>query len=368
MSWNPDLQTQAESLIDQISTYPEESFRAALDAEAFLQAQHFLAGVRAYHKHPYIRHLPEVPVIWQDGTSRLLDYGGPDNGPVVLAVPSLINKAYILDLTEKRSLMRSLANKGIRCFLLDWGEPGAAEKEFTLEDYILGRLNNAVTEIHHQCNRPVTLIGYCMGGVLCTALAALEPDKIDRLALLATPWDFHAGSSRHAHIMRCARPQLESLIETLGLLPIDMIQSLFAAIDPYQILQKFIEFSEMDPASAAAKKFVTMEDWINDGVPLVADVARDCLFGWYIDNKPARGIWEIDGHFINPKEIRHPAYLVIPQNDRIVSPESAHALAQKLPNCQVKTVKAGHIGMMTGRNAQRGLYTPLAKWLLTQEK
>lgn len=362
------MKAQAENLIEQISRFPEQAFTAALDDTAFSRIQHFQAGVRAYHHHPYRRQLQEPPVIWQNGSSRLLDYGGNEDGPVILAVPSLINKAYILDLSAKRSFMRTMADAGLRSFLLDWGEPGETEQKLDLEGYILERLNKALDEIYQKYRRPVTLVGYCMGGVLCTALTALEPDKIDRLVLLATPWDFHGTQATHANIIGAIKPQLDVMIQTLGLLPVDIIQSLFAAIDPYQIVQKFINFSQMDPKSPQAEKFVAMEDWLNDSVPLVAPLAHDCLFGWYIDNKPERGLWEIDGHYIDPGDIHQPAYVVIPENDRIVLPESAHALAQKLPNVRLKTIKAGHIGMMTGRNAKRSLYGPVSKWLLTQEK
>ena len=50
------------------------------------------------------------PVVWAQGSARLLDYGAtvpgaPDARPLLVA-PSLINRATILDLTEERSLMR----------------------------------------------------------------------------------------------------------------------------------------------------------------------------------------------------------------------------------------------------------------------
>ena len=40
--------------------------------------------------------------------------------------------------------------------------------------------------------RPV-LIGYCLGGLLAAGLAASRQRDLAGLALLATPWDFHAG-------------------------------------------------------------------------------------------------------------------------------------------------------------------------------
>jgi polyhydroxyalkanoate synthase len=365
LNWNPSLKNEADELLKQIRDIPEEQFRAAVDAENYLRAQDFQAGVKDYHAHPYERDVQPVKTIWQQGASRLLDYGGPDDGPVVLAVPSLINKSYILDLNKKRSLMRHMAKNGLRCFLLDWGEVGDSEKEFGLEDYIATRLQDCLDEVIRHTDRPVSLIGYCMGGVLTTALNCLCPEKISRLVLMATPWDFHAGDGSHERIIRASRLQLEWTIQTFRELPVDVIQALFACIDPYSILRKFINFTKLDKTSRSAEMFVAMEDWLNDGVPLSGPVAKECLFDWYIKNLPASGHWELDGHRITPSDITCPTLLIVPENDRIVPPDSALALKNDLQNARVMTVQAGHIGMVTGRKAIGSLYTPLTKWLLS---
>lgn len=364
-NWNPDLKAEALNLVNEISNYSQDSFTSALDAEAFLRAQSFQAGIKAYHDHPYIRDVKDPEAIWSEGGSNLLDYAGPEDGPVLLAIPSLINKAYVLDLNEKRSFMRSMSKKGIRSFLLDWGEVGELEKEMSLSDYILGRLSRALDEVHRLTGRPVSVLGYCMGGVLTTALAALKPSKISSLILLATPWDFHAGHGTHTRVISASRLQLESIINTYGHLPVDVIQALFAAIDPFQIPQKFTKFGEMKQKSKGAEKFVALEDWLNDGIPLSGTLAKECLFGWYIENAPYKGSWELDGLCVNPKDIKCPTLLFIPENDRIVPPESACALGNLIANAQMKVIPAGHIGMVTGRKAIGSLYTPLSKWLLS---
>ena len=66
-------------------------------------------------------------MLWQEGTTRLLDYA-PAGGMPVLAVPSLVNRAYILDLAPDNSLMRYLAGLGLRPFLVDWDAPGEVER------------------------------------------------------------------------------------------------------------------------------------------------------------------------------------------------------------------------------------------------
>ena len=99
-----------------------------------------------------------------------------------------------------------------------------------------------------------------------------------------------------------------------------MIQTLFFALDPMLVIRKFLDFADRDPASRSAQEFVALEDWLNDGVPLAAPVAREALFGWYGQNTPARGAWTIAGRVVEPRAVQNPSLLMIPARDRIVPP------------------------------------------------
>ena len=101
------------------------------------------------------------------------------------------------------------------------------------------------------------------------------------LALLATPWDFHAGMASPVRMLKAMAPGLTVMINQLGELPIDVIQAMFASLTPYSTATKFNRFAILDPASDRAQNFVALEDWLNDGVPLTGPVARECLEGWY---------------------------------------------------------------------------------------
>ena len=114
-----------------------------------------------------MRDLADPPSVWSEGSSRLLDYGPPEGRPVVF-VPSLVNRAYVLDLLPGHSMMRFLAAQGVRPLLLDWGFPGETECDFTLTDYVAGRLVRALAAI----GEPVDVMGYCMGGLM--ALGAMQ--------------------------------------------------------------------------------------------------------------------------------------------------------------------------------------------------
>ena len=329
-----------------------------------------VAGIAAYRRHPYRRTLRDPPSIWSDGDTRLLDYGTPRAGtqgstsaPTLLFVPSLINRAYVLDLAPGASMMRWLSAHGVRPLLLDWGWPGPEERRFTLTDYVSGRLAAAAEAAVSASGAPVAVAGYCMGGLLALALALSRPELVSALALLATPWDFHAPSPRPARGLAAALPWLDPALTATGTLPVDALQAMFALLDPGQVAAKYRAFGTLAPGSEEARRFVALEDWLNDGVPLAAPVAREAIGGWYGANAPARNEWRIAGLPVDPARLRQPCFVAVPGHDRIVPAESARALVPLLPNPTVHAPRAGHVGMVAGTRAEAELWTVLRRWL-----
>ena len=339
-----------------------DAFAAALDRELRGRADVFLRGLETYRHHPYERALRDPPVIWREGTTRLLDYA-PAGGVPVLVVPSLINRAYILDLSAERSLLRHLARQGLRPLLVDWGKPGPVERGFTLTDYIAGRLDAAFEAAAALVGAKLSVLGYCMGGLLALGLAQRRKREIAALALLATPWDFHAEQVEQARVLGGLAAFADASFALLGELPVDVLQALFLSLDPLLALRKFSRFAALDPASSEACEFVALEDWLNDGVPLALPVARETFARWYGANEPSRGMWRIAGATIAPERFDRPALVVVPARDRIVPPASAIALAMALPQASRLNPPLGHIGMIVGRHAERAVWHPLAAWL-----
>ena len=368
-AWNRELAPRAASLAESLSLHPPERMAEALSAEVRARFGAYLDGIARYRHHRYRRALADPPVLWSAGTTRLLDFRPEGRArAAALFVPSLINRAYILDLAPGQSMMRHLAGEGVRAFLVDWDAPGEAETSFALDDYILGRLGPALDAAVAAHGGPIVLVGYCMGGLLALPLALQRPQQVAALGLLATPWDFAADGGAQRRLLLSQEPALRAAIAQFGRLPTDLVQALFTGLDPLLALRKFLRFAALEPESPAALAFVALEDWLNDGVPLIGPVAKQCLFGWYGDNEPGRGVWQVGGMTVDPARLDVPSLAVVPAEDRIVPPPSAEALARALPSPEVWRPALGHIGMMASARAHATIYEPLTRWIVAAAK
>jgi poly(3-hydroxyalkanoate) synthetase len=157
-------------------------------------------------------------------------------------------------------------------------------------------------------------------------------------------------------------PALEPAMAATGLLATDLLQMLFAGLAPFETPEKYRQFGKLAQSGPSAELFVALEDWLNDGVPLAAPVARTCLGDWHGENTPARGEWAVAGAPVLPETFGRPSFVAIPNRDRIVPPESALALAERLPGAVIHRPAAGHIGMAAGRRAETELWRPLRDW------
>ena len=376
----PKLWLQRQKLFNPEQNDPAyvDTLQQLLHQVAIGRSQQLIDGVRAYQSHAAQRD-PEAmakPVLWEQGTTRLLDYGAatPDAVPV-LVVPSLINRLDILDLDSDLSLMRALAARGLRPLVVDWGLPDKDERHLSIGGYIVERLLPIMDFMKSQQMPVPHVMGYCMGGLLALALAVLRPEQTRSLTLLATPWHTGAttvdegGTVRRSFMAKgdeflAMLEKLEMPLSRLDYLPVSFLQFLFACVQPSNALRKFVRFSKMEQDSVKARHFVLTEDWLNDGVPLTAPVARELLGAIYGENATGKMFWHVDGKVIDPRQISLPTYIVVPGKDRIVPPEAALPLARLIRGSVLHEPMAGHIGLLASESAPKTVWAPLMSWLL----
>ncbi len=310
-----------------------------------------LAGLDAYQRAPRAPARLPAPVVARHGRAVLRDYGGC--GPPLVFVPSLINPPTILDLTPDHSLLRWMAEQGFRVLLLDWGAPDTSERDDDIGDHVTDLLMPLLA----QLNVPPLLVGYCLGGTIAIAAAALMP--VQALALIAAPWHFsgfpQAARSDQAKLWDAAAPAAE----ILGLLPMEVLQSGFWRLDPARTVGKFIGFDRLDPGSAKAQLFVAVEDWANDGPPMTFGAAREAFEDFFAADVTGEGQWRVGDRIINPLALDCPVLNILSTTDRIVPAAAACRVHNSI------SLALGHVGMVVGSAAHVRLWQPLRDWLKT---
>ncbi|MBT3221870.1 MAG: alpha/beta fold hydrolase, partial [Proteobacteria bacterium] len=151
--------------------------------------------VHSFTPRPPVGQTPHE-VMWRHDKMVVRYYVPPQAtklAPVVL-VPSMINRAYILDLEPGRSLVQALSHLGHPTYLIDWGTPGPEDAKEDVGYVLFELLHRAIDRIcRHGKTKTVHLFGYCMGGTIAAMYAALRPGHIRSLCTLAAPVKFSEG-------------------------------------------------------------------------------------------------------------------------------------------------------------------------------
>jgi polyhydroxyalkanoate synthase len=309
-----------------------------------------LDGVRRYQAAPRPEPAPPRPVVAQAGGTTLRDYGG--SGLPVVFVPSLINSPAVLAMPGERSLLDWLAAQGLRPLLVDWGAPDAAARRLTFAGHVTERLLPLLAAL----GEPVALAGYCLGGTMALAAAALAPERVRRLVLIAAPWRFAGYPDDRRRALAGYWAGVAPLAAPLGVLPMDMLQPAFWALDEAMLAAKFARFATL-PDGPDADAFVALEDWANTGPPLPLPAAEELAEAFFRDDQPGRGGWRVGGQAIAPEALAMPVLDIVSRTDRIVPADAAAGMGERLD------IASGHVGMIIGSRSRTELWEPLARWL-----
>ncbi len=133
-------------------------------------------------------------VIWQNNILQLIQYA-PLTDEVyskpLLMIPPWINKYYVLDLNEKKSMMKWLVSRGYTVFIISWVNPDEAQKDETWQSYLQGA-SAAIDRVLAETGQKQTHVAsYCIGGTTAATLtAALNRDGDKRIATVTffTGW------------------------------------------------------------------------------------------------------------------------------------------------------------------------------------
>jgi polyhydroxyalkanoate synthase len=309
-------------------------------------------------------------VVLERGRFKLLRYRRET--PATYAEPvlfcyALINRPYILDLLPGKSVVERYLTDGFEVYMIDWGIPSDADRDLGLEGHVCGFLKEAADFILTAHRRKTLhLLGYCMGGTMSVLLAALEPEPIASLTLLAAPLDF-SGRESLLHLWTDPRHfDVDTFIATHGNCPGWFLQTCFLAMKPVQnLIEKNIAlYEQLDDAEAVAGYFA-MERWINDNIPVPGATFREFVKNLYQRNELVKGELHLGARRIDLARIRCPLLLLSASNDHLVAPAATEGLRPHVSSQDIRsiTIEAGHVGLVVGGRARRSMWPEATRWL-----
>lgn len=289
--------------------------------------------------------------------------------PPVLISYALVNRPYMVDLQEDRSLVRNLLKQGVDVYLIDWGYPGPTERWLTLDDYINGYMDNCVDAICADNDLDqVNLLGICQGGAFSLCYTALHPEKIKNLITMVTPVDYHvkgmAGCGLLNSWVQGMNP--DAMVETFGNVPGDFMNYGYLMLRPFALnLGKYIDLPEIAGDETKLLNFLRMEKWIFDSPDQAGEAWRHFVKDFYQGNKLIKGEVEIGGRRVDLEQITMPVLNLYAEQDHLVPPSSSLALTHFVgaKDYTVHGFPTGHIGMYVSGKVQKDLPPLIANWL-----
>ncbi len=282
----------------------------------------------------------------------------------MLLVPSMINRWYVLDLGEGRSVVEALAGEGFDVWVLDCGVPEDEDRDFSC-DNALQRLDRMFRRVRRITQSDaVSVVGYCMGATMASIYCALHPDWYAGLVDLMGPIDFAEAS-----IMRTLTDprRFDAYIAEAGNVAAQQMQTAFFMLHPTQQLAKWVTLAERTAQLDLeyVQSFAAMETWTNDYVPFPAEAYITYIEELYQQNCLVRGTHQVCGETVDLKNITCPVLTVVAERDQICPPKAALALVELVSSVkkQVLSLPGGHAGAVVGSKAKHRLYPELATWL-----
>ena len=283
----------------------------------------------------------------------------------LLIVYALVNRPYMADLQEGRSMIQGLLDAGVDVYLIDWGYPDAGDGYLTLDDYINGYIDRCVDVMRAEHGiEKINILGICQGGVFSLCYTALHLEKIKNIVTTVTPVDFHTKNDLLSKMVR--HIDIDLLVDTEGNISGDNMNSVYLSMRPFQLVgQKYMDLVDILDNTEKLRNFMRMEKWIFDSPDQVGETIRQFTKQFYQDNGLVKGTIKIGDDMVDLKNIMVPVLNIYAAADHLVPPDSSKALGGCVSSKDYTELEfsGGHIGIYVSGEAQAMIPPAVGKWL-----
>jgi polyhydroxyalkanoate synthase len=308
-------------------------------------------------------------VVWKRGSMKLYRYRArtATQHPVpLLIVHSLVSRSYILDLIPGNSFIEYLLDEGFDVYLTDWGVPTAADARLSLDNYVLDFLPRMVDVVLEESGTDaISMLGYCMGGLLALLYAATHPDgPVRNLLTLATPVDFdHLGLQG----IWGRSVNADQMVKTFGNIPAELIRNSFRMLKPASEVSpvRLIGLWQNVENERFVEQYRAFDRWTREHIPFPGEAFRQTSTDLVKGNKLVRGGMELRGIRVDPRNIRQSFVAIAAEGDHIVPMAAADKQLDMVGSVDKEflTLPGGHVGLVAGRGARKTLWPRVSAWL-----
>ena len=242
--------------------------------------------------------------------------------PIILIQP-WINKYYILDMTEEKSLVAYLLKQGFTVFVVSWKNPSSDMSNVTFEDYMLRGALKAIEVAREICGaEQVHAAGYCIGGTVLSALLAyLNKGPRDvavpvrDFTLFATLIDFSSPGELEVLVTEEFVKIIEETIQKDGYLDKKYMAAAFRALRPNNLIWHYYVHNYLRGEVPPKSDYLF---WNSDSTRLPAAMCSYYLREFYLNNNLVKeDKLHLGNRPINLRRIGQPLYLVGTEQDHI---------------------------------------------------
>ncbi len=340
--------------------------REPLEQRVLRDAELLRASLQAHHAPVG---LSPKEIVWTKNKAKLYRYTATaprTHRTPILIIYALINRPYILDLAPGNSMIEFLVGQGFDVFLLDWGVPGPEDRHMRLDDYVFDYIPKAVRKARTISGADeITLLGYCIGGTLSTIFTATHPDAgVRNLVLLTTPIDFSEAGLLHMWTKR-GYYDVDKLVDTFGNMPGELIDVGSRMLRPLGNVTNYTKLWENALNDRYVHGWQAMSKWVNDAIPFPGEAFRQWIKEFYQDNKLVKGQLVMGGRRVDLADVHASLLMVAADKDHIAPLPGCEPLMEQVSSADKRFIAlpGGHVSIVVGRNAVKGLWPQLAEWL-----
>ncbi len=288
----------------------------------------------------------------------------------VLVVYALVNRPYMMDLQDDRSVIKKLLEQGLDIYLIDWGYPRKMDRWLTLEDYVEDYIDGMVDFLRQRHSvDAINLIGVCQGGTFSAIYTSIHQAKVKNLVTMVAPFDFDTEDGLLNVWSKALDPK--KMVDVMGNIDGDFMNLGFLMLNPARLMvDKYMSFLERMDDPQFVENFIRMERWIFDSPDQPGAAWRQFMTDTYLENKLVKGEMMIGEHRVNLRDITCPVLNVFASRDHLVPPASSRPFADLVGSDDVETMEfpTGHIGMFTSRRSQTEYAPRIGQWLVEHSR